>query len=157
MGVIVKSAPEILQAIVGTAGHVDHGKTTLVKMLTGCETDRLPEEKARGMSIDLGFAPCVLDGRRLVGIVDVPGHKDFIRNMVAGATSIDVLLLVVAADDGIMPQTREHMQIVRLLRAPRVMAAVTKTDLVPEEAEQRVRAEVVRFLEEHGYPNAAVV
>src|SRR5512142_809085 len=125
MTLTVKSSPEILHAIVGTAGHVDHGKTSLVKLLTGCETDRLPEEKARGMSIDLGFAPCLLRGRRVVGIVDVPGHKDFIRNMVAGATSIDVLLLVVAADDGVMPQTDEHVLILKLLRAPQVMVALT--------------------------------
>src|SRR5512138_2656547 len=98
---VIKSRPEIVQAMVGTAGHVDHGKTSLVKLLTGCETDRLPEEKARGMSIDLGFAPCTLSDRHTVGIVDVPGHKDFIRNMVAGAASIDVLLLVIAADDSI--------------------------------------------------------
>src|SRR5512141_1433940 len=116
-----KFKPEFAQALVGTAGHVDHGKTSLVRLLTGCDTDRLPEEKARGMSIDLGFAPCVLrdDGdvgatRRVVGIVDVPGHRDFIRNMVAGAASVDVRLLVVAADDGIMPQTDEHTKILKL-------------------------------------------
>src|SRR5512146_2875076 len=115
---IIRSTPQVIHAIVGTAGHVDHGKTSLVKLLTGCDTDRLPEEKARGMSIDLGFAPCQLRGRRVVGIVDVRGHKDFIRNMVAGATSIDVLMLVVAADDGVMPQTDEHVKIIRLLRPP---------------------------------------
>ncbi|MCP3859292.1 MAG: selenocysteine-specific translation elongation factor, partial [Phycisphaeraceae bacterium] len=83
-----------MTAMVGTAGHVDHGKTTLVGMLTGCDTDGLAEEKKRGLSINLGFAPCVLPGRRMIGIVDVPGHRDFIRNMVAGAASIDVLMLV---------------------------------------------------------------
>src|SRR5690242_4776235 len=113
MTVAAKKSAEILHAIVGTAGHVDHGKTSLVKRLTGQDTDCLPEEKASGMSIDLGFAACTLrnDGdsadstRRVVGVVDVPGHIDFIRNMVAGASSIDVLLLVIAADDGVMPQT----------------------------------------------------
>jgi selenocysteine-specific elongation factor len=149
--------PEILHAIVGTAGHVDHGKTELVKQLTGHETDRLPEEKARGMSIDLGFAPWALSDGRLAGVVDVPGHQDFIRNMVAGAASIDVLLLVVAADDGIMPQTDEHMRIVKLLRTPRVMAVVTKIDLVPTEIRQRVRQDVLRFLHQNGYADAAVV
>ncbi|GAI47385.1 unnamed protein product, partial [marine sediment metagenome] len=90
---------------IGTAGHVDHGKTELVKLLTGCDTDRLKEEKERGLSIDLGFAPWKIPGNRLLGIVDVPGHERFIRNMVAGACGIDLLLLVIAADDGVMPQT----------------------------------------------------
>src|SRR5512140_278011 len=130
MGIITQSSPEIIHAIVGTAGHVDHGKTELVRNLTGCDTDRLPEEKARGMSIDLGFAPYALPDGRLVGIVDVPGHADFIRNMVAGAASIDVLLLCVAADDGVMEQTEEHMKIVKLLRRPKVMVALTKIDMV---------------------------
>ena len=154
---VVKSRPEILHAIVGTAGHVDHGKTSLVKNLTGCETDRLPEEKARGMSIDLGFAPCLLHGRRLVGIVDVPGHKDFIRNMVAGAASIDVLLLVVAADDGIMPQTREHMQIVKLLRDLQVMVALTKIDRVSPDMLAVARQDVAAFLAEVGFPDAPII
>ena len=149
--------PEILHAIVGTAGHVDHGKTELVKRLTGFDTDRLPEEKARGMSIDLGFAPYVLSDGGVVGIVDVPGHRDFIRNMVAGAASIDVLVLVVAADDGIMPQTDEHMRIVQLLRTPRVMAAVTKIDLVGDEARERARRDVETFMGRMGYPGAATV
>ena len=154
---VVKSRPQILHAIVGTAGHVDHGKTSLVMNLTGCETDRLPEEKARGMSIDLGFAPCLLEGRRLVGIVDVPGHKDFIRNMVAGAASIDVLLLVVAADDGVMPQTREHMQIVKLLRNLQVMVALTKIDRVSPELLEMAREDVAAFLTEAGFPDAPII
>src|SRR5204862_2464550 len=94
--------------VIGTAGHIDHGKTTLVKALTGVDTDRLEEEKARGITIDLGFAPIDLGGRA-ASIVDVPGHEGFIRNMVAGASGIDVALLVVAADEGVMPQTREHV------------------------------------------------
>ena len=149
--------PEFAQALVGTAGHVDHGKTSLVRWLTGCETDRLPEEKARGLSIDLGFAPCLLPGKRIVGIVDVPGHSDFIRNMVAGAASIDVLMLVVAADDGVMPQTDEHMKIVKLLRTPQVMIALTKTDLVSPERLAEVRGHLAAFLELAGFPGAPIV
>lgn len=154
---LITARPEILHAIVGTAGHVDHGKTSLVRLLTGCETGRLPEEKARGMSIDLGFAPCTLHGKRLVGIVDVPGHKDFIRNMVAGATSIDVLLLVVAADDGVMPQTQEHMNIVKLLRTPQMMVALTKIDMVSPEMVELARQDVAAFLQRAGYPDAPIV
>jgi selenocysteine-specific elongation factor len=142
--------------IVGTAGHVDHGKTSLTKLLTGCDTDRLKEEKERGMSIDLGFAPCRLPGNRVVGIVDVPGHIDFIRNMVAGAASIDILILVIAADDGVMPQTIEHLQIIRLLRAPRLMVALTKTDLVDAETLDFAKEEIALFLHEYGYDAATV-
>ncbi|MGD0088810.1 MAG: selenocysteine-specific translation elongation factor, partial [Planctomycetota bacterium] len=149
--------PEFAPALVGTAGHVDHGKTSLVRLLTGCDTDRLPEEKARGLSIDLGFAPCLLPSKRIVGIVDVPGHSDFIRNMVAGAASIDVLLLVIAADDGIMPQTDEHMHIVNLLRAPQVMVALTKTDMVAPERVVQVRESVAAFLARNGFPQAPIV
>jgi len=123
-------AGETVTLTVGTAGHIDHGKTSLVKYLTGCDTDTLPEEKARGMTIDLGFATCTLPNNRRVGIVDVPGHERFIHNMVAGATGIDVVLLVVAADDGIMPQTIEHFHIVRLLGITAGMVAITKTDMV---------------------------
>jgi selenocysteine-specific elongation factor len=127
---------------VGTAGHIDHGKTSLVKCLTGCDTDTLPEEKARGMTIDLGFATCLLPGDRRVGIVDVPGHERFIHNMVAGATGIDVVLLVVAADDGVMPQTVEHFHIVRLLGIKSGMVAVTKIDMIAPERVADVVAQV---------------
>jgi len=121
-----------LTVTLGTAGHIDHGKTALVHFLTGCNTDRLPEEQRRGMTIDLGFAPCRLEGERVVGIVDVPGHERFIRNMVAGATGIDAVILVVAADDGIMPQTREHFEVVRLLGVRHGLVALTKIDKAPE-------------------------
>lgn len=143
--------------VAGTAGHVDHGKTSLVRLLTGCDTDRLKEEKERGMSINLGFAPCLLPGNRVVGIIDVPGHIDFIRNMVAGAASIDILILVIAADDGIMPQTSEHMQIIRLLGSPRLMVALTKTDLVDSTALETVKNEITAFLKEHGYGNSPII
>ncbi|MBN1669978.1 MAG: selenocysteine-specific translation elongation factor [Kiritimatiellae bacterium] len=127
---------------VGTAGHIDHGKTQLVKLLTGCDTDRLPEEKARGMTIDLGFATAALPNDRRVGIVDVPGHERFIHNMVAGVTGIDVVLLVVAADDGVMPQTVEHFHIVRILGVRKGMVAITKVDLVGPERVKEVESEV---------------
>ena len=143
--------------VAGTAGHVDHGKTSLVKLLTGCDTDRLKEEKERGMSINLGFAPCLLPGNRVVGIIDVPGHIDFIRNMVAGAASIDILILVIAADDGIMPQTYEHMQIIKLLRSPRLMVALTKTDLVDSVTLAAARNEITDFLKEYGYENSPII
>ncbi len=123
--------------IIGTAGHIDHGKTALVRCLTGIDTDRLPEEKRRGMTIDLGFAHMNLPGIGEVGVVDVPGHERFVRNMVAGATGIDLVLLVVAADDGVMPQTLEHLDIVLLLGIPRGVVALNKTDLVDA---ARVRA-----------------
>src|SRR5438270_9390107 len=100
--------------ILGTAGHIDHGKTTLVKALTGIDTDRLPEEKRRGITIVLGFAPLDLPDGTRAGVVDVPGHERFVKNMVAGAGGIDLVLLVVAADEGVMPQTREHLEICQL-------------------------------------------
>jgi selenocysteine-specific elongation factor len=155
---IESPAHEVVFAMVGTAGHVDHGKTELVKLLTGCDTDRLRAEKERGLSIELGFAPCRLsDQRRIVGIVDVPGHSDFIRNMVAGASSVDVLMLVIAGDDGVMPQTDEHMRILKLMRVPRVMVVITKVDLLDPELEQLVREEVAGFMSKMGYPNAPIV
>ena len=120
----------MIQVVIGTAGHIDHGKTSLVKALTGTDTDRLAEEKARGMTIDLGFA--FLNDS--VTIIDVPGHEKFIRNMVAGVSTINIALLVVAADDGIMPQTREHLHILKLLKIPHCVVALTKTDLA-EDAE----------------------
>src|SRR5437867_3437027 len=117
-------------AVIGTAGHIDHGKTALVRRLTGVDTDRLPEEKARGISIDLGFARLVTPDGIQVGIVDVPGHERFVKNMLAGVGGIDLVLLVIAADEGVMPQTREHLAIVRLLGIPRGIVVLTKRDLV---------------------------
>lgn len=113
----------------GTAGHVDHGKTALVAALTGIDTDRLPEEKARGLTIALGYAPLPLPGGRSVSLVDVPGHERFVRTMVAGATGIDAFLMVIAADDGVMPQTREHAEVLRALAVDAGVVAITKTDL----------------------------
>jgi selenocysteine-specific elongation factor len=118
--------------ILGTAGHIDHGKTALVRALTGVDTDRLPEEKARGITIDLGFANLRL-GEHTFGVVDVPGHESFIRNMLAGATGMDAVVLVVAADEGVMPQTREHLAILDLLDVRSGVVAITKRDLVTEE------------------------
>src|SRR5512135_3070774 len=132
--------------MLGTAGHVDHGKTALVKLLTGCETDTLAEEKERGLTIDLGFAPCRLADERVVGIVDVPGHVDFIRNMVAGAQGVDVVLFVVAADDGVMPQTHEHLQILTLMGLKHGLVALTKIDLVPPERRAGVTEDLRRLL-----------
>ncbi len=119
--------------IIGTAGHIDHGKTALVRALTGVETDRLPEEQRRGITIELGFAPLALEGIGTAGIVDVPGHEAFVRTMVAGATGVDVALLVIAADEGVMPQTREHVAVLELLGVTRAVVALTKRDLVDDE------------------------
>jgi selenocysteine-specific elongation factor len=119
--------------ILGTAGHIDHGKTSLVRALTGIDTDRLPEEKRRGITIELGFAPLAIDGVGTIGVVDVPGHEAFVRTMVAGATGIDLALVVIAADEGVMPQTREHLAILELLGVTRGIIALTKSDLVDED------------------------
>jgi selenocysteine-specific elongation factor len=132
--------------MLGTAGHVDHGKSALVKLLTGCETDTLAEEKQRGLTIDLGFAPCRLADDRIVGVVDVPGHVDFIRNMVAGAHGVDVVIFVVAADDGIMPQTREHLHILTLMGLRHGLVALTKIDLVEAERRHSVIEDLRRLL-----------
>ncbi|MTD47717.1 selenocysteine-specific translation elongation factor [Conexibacter sp. W3-3-2] len=113
----------------GTAGHVDHGKTSLVAALTGCDTDRLPEERARGLSIALGYAPLILPNGRQISVIDVPGHERFVRTMVAGATGIDAYLMVIAADDGVMPQTREHWTVLRALNIRRGVVAITKADI----------------------------
>ena len=134
--------------MLGTAGHVDHGKTALVKLLTGCETDTLTEEKQRGLTIDLGFAPCQLSDKRVVGVVDVPGHVDFIRNMAAGAHGIDVVIFVVAADDGIMPQTHEHLHILTLMGLRHGLVALTKTDLVDAARLDFVIQDLRRLLEQ---------
>lgn len=116
----------IEHVIIGTAGHIDHGKTSLVKALTGIDTDRLPEEKKRGLTIDLGFAYLDLGSNRRVSIVDVPGHERFVKNMLAGATSINLVLFVIAADDGVMPQTIEHLEIINLLGIKHGLIALTK-------------------------------
>ena len=116
--------------IVATSGHVDHGKTELIKALTGIDTDRLPEEKARGLTVDLGFAYHDLPDGEVIGFVDVPGHEKFIRNMLAGVAGIDLGLLVIAADDGVMPQTREHLAILDLLGIRNILIALTKIDRV---------------------------
>lgn len=142
--------------MLGTAGHVDHGKSALVKLLTGCETDTLAEEKERGLTIDLGFARCQLADKRVVGIVDVPGHVDFIRNMVAGAHGIDVVIFVVAADDGIMPQTHEHLHILTLMGLRHGVVALTKTDLVDAARRDYVTRDLRRLLAETFLANAPI-
>jgi len=132
--------------VVGTAGHIDHGKTALVKALTGVDTDRWEEEKRRGITIDLGFAPLPLPGGIQASVVDVPGHEGFVKNMLAGATGIDVALLIIAADEGIMPQTEEHLAIVELLGVRRGIPVLTKRDLVDDEWLALVRTEVAERL-----------
>src|SRR5262245_4310346 len=123
----------VRRVILGTAGHIDHGKTTLVEKLTGVRTDRLKEEQERGMTNDVGYAEYRLPDGTEVGFLDVPGHERLVRTMVAGATAMDLALLVVAADDGPMPQTREHVEILDLLGVRRAVVALTKTDLVSED------------------------
>lgn len=139
----------------GTAGHIDHGKTALVKLLTGCETDRLKAEKERRISIDLGFAPCTVSGLE-IGIVDVPGHENFIKTMVAGAAAMDAVVLVVAADDGIMPQTREHMEILTLLGVRHGFVALTKIDSVDPEIRQQAADETKSYLRDTFLKHAPV-
>ena len=132
--------------IVGTAGHIDHGKTTLVRALTGVDTDRLKEEKERGVSIELGYAYAPLDNGDVLGFIDVPGHERLVHTMVAGACGIDFALLVVAADDGVMPQTREHLAILQLLGIARGAVALSKVDRVDDARARRVEAEVRALL-----------
>ncbi|MBU2537593.1 MAG: GTP-binding protein, partial [Proteobacteria bacterium] len=145
------------EIVLGTAGHVDHGKTSLVRALTGIDTDRLKEEKKRGITIELGFAfldlPC---GHRL-GIIDVPGHERFVKNMVAGATGIDLLAFVIAADEGIMPQTREHFEICRLLGVKRGLVILTKKDMVDDEWLELVREDVRQFLTDSFLEDAPMI
>jgi selenocysteine-specific elongation factor len=142
--------------ILGTAGHIDHGKTSLVKALTGIDCDRLPEEKARGITIDIGFAHLDLGEYRL-GIVDVPGHERFIKNMLAGATGIDLVLLVVAADDSVMPQTREHLEILKLLGIRHGIIALTKADLVDETTREVVTLEIRELVNGSFLTNAPII
>ncbi|QDM15131.1 selenocysteine-specific translation elongation factor [Tardiphaga sp. vice352] len=143
--------------IIGTAGHIDHGKTSLVRALTGVETDRLKEEKARGISIDLGFAYLPDADGSVLGFVDVPGHERFIHNMLAGATGIDFVMLVVAADDGIKPQTREHLAIIDLLGIERGVVALTKTDLIDIARQQQVAKEIAEILQSTRLAGARIV
>jgi len=147
---------EQINITLGTAGHIDHGKTALVRNLTGCDTDRLKEEKERGMSIELGFAPCTVASTQ-IGIVDVPGHENFIKTMVAGASGIDGVIFVIAADDGIMPQTREHFDILTLLGTQAGVVALTKIDRVPPEQVELVRSEIRDFLRGTFLENAPIV
>lgn len=142
--------------IVGTAGHIDHGKTALVGALTGVDTDRLKEEKARGISIDLGFAYMPVENGSTIGFVDVPGHDRFIRNMLTGATGIDFMLLVIAADDGVMPQTREHLAILDLLGIKRGVVALTKIDLVPDDWREEMIGEIRDLLGDTGLGEAEI-
>ena len=132
--------------IIATAGHIDHGKTSLVHALTGVDSDRLPEEKQRGMSIDLGFAYRDLGDGEVMGLVDVPGHERFIRNMLAGVTAVDSALLVVAADDGPMPQTREHLDILNLLGVQHGVVALTKIDRVDADRIEEVREDITNLV-----------
>src|SRR5579864_2794912 len=136
---------DVKHIIVGTAGHIDHGKSALVQALTGTNPDRLEEEQRRGITIDLGFAFLDLGNIRF-GFVDVPGHERFVRNMLAGAGGIDLVLLVIAADEGVKPQTREHFDICRLLEIPRGIIALTKSDLVSSEALDSARLDVEEFV-----------
>jgi selenocysteine-specific elongation factor len=150
---LIEPAPLTL----GTAGHIDHGKTVLVEALTGTNTDRLPEERARGISIELGFAALELPSGRRLSVVDVPGHERFVRTMVAGASGIDLFLLVVAADDGVMPQTREHLAVLELLRVRSGVVALTKSDLVENDGVELAAAEVRELLENGPYADVDVV
>ena len=141
----------------GTAGHIDHGKTALIGALTGVDTDRLPEERARGISIELGYARLVLPSGRALSVVDVPGHERFVRTMVAGATGIDLFLLVVAADDGVMPQTREHLAVLDLLGVSTGVVALTKIDRASEESTATATAAVRDLLATARFADAPIV
>src|SRR5262245_44435742 len=143
--------------VLGTAGHIDHGKTSLVRALTGVDTDRLPEEKARGITIELGFAPLDLGGDLRLGLVDVPGHEGLVRTMVAGASGIDLVLLVVAADEGVMPQTREHLAICELLGVRGGVVALSKADLAGAELAELAAAEVAEELAGTALADATIV
>src|SRR3954447_9486721 len=137
------TVPAMHPLTLGTAGHIDHGKTVLVRALTGVDTDRLPEERERGISIELGYAPLDLPSGRRLSVVDVPGHERFVRTMVAGASGIDMFLLCVAADDGVMPQTREHLAVLRQLDVERGVVAITKADAADPAARSAAAAELV--------------
>ena len=143
--------------IIGTAGHIDHGKTTLIKTLTGRDTDRLKEEKARGITIDLGFTWMDLTDGERVGIIDVPGHEKFISNMTAGVVGMDLVLLVIAADEGIMPQTREHLAILRLLGVENILVVLNKCDLVDEEWLEMVEQQICEEMQQSASTRRALL
>ena len=143
--------------VIGTAGHVDHGKTTLVHKLTGVMTDRLPEEQRRGITIELGFAPWRISDDVMVSVIDAPGHRKLVHHMIAGATGIDLVLLVVASDEGVMPQTREHIAACKLLGVKRAVVALTKADRVDQELGELAAAEALELLEERGIQAEAVL
>src|SRR6202023_1626302 len=143
--------------IIGTGGHIDHGKTALVRALTGIDTDRLKEEKQRGISIDLGFAHLKLSENMRLGFVDVPGHERFIKNMLAGVGGIDLVLFVIAADESIKPQTREHFDICRLLGISRGIVAITKYDKVSSDLLDTVRLEIEEFVRGSFLESASMV
>src|ERR687883_304946 len=142
--------------ILGTAGHIDHGKTSLIKALTGIDCDRLPEEKKRGITIDIGFATLDL-GELHLGIVDVPGHERFVKNMLAGATGIDLALLVVSAKESVKPQTREHLEILRLLGLRHGVIALTKCDLVDATTREVAELEVRELVQDSFLADAPIV
>ena len=143
--------------IIGTAGHVDHGKTTLIQALTGTNPDRLKEEQERGMTIDIGFASLRLPDGTIAGIVDVPGHERFLKNMLAGASGVDVVLLVIAADEGVMPQTVEHLDVLRLLDVKNGVVALTKMDLADKEWTDAVEEDVRAHLKDTFLANAPLI
>ena len=145
-----------MPVIMGSAGHVDHGKTSLVRAITGIDCDRLKEEKRRGITIELGFAHCDLPGGERLGIVDVPGHERFVKNMVAGAAGIDFVMLVIAADEGVMPQTREHLEICSLLGIRHGFVALTKTDMVDDEWLELVKDDIAAFVRGSFLENAPI-
>jgi selenocysteine-specific elongation factor len=145
------------QIILGTAGHIDHGKTSLVKAVTGIDTDRLKEEKERGITIELGFAHLDLPSGQHLGVVDVPGHEKFVKNMVAGATGIDIVAMVIAADEGVMPQTREHMEICTLLGVRHGLVVLTKVDLVDEEMLELAQEDIKEFARGTFLENAPII
>ena len=145
------------QIVLGTAGHIDHGKTSLIKALTGIDTDRLKEEKERGITIELGFAHLQLPNGQRVGIVDVPGHEKFVKNMVAGATGIDLVAMVIAADEGVMPQTKEHLEICQLLKIRHGLVVLTKIDMVEPDWLEMVREDVTEYLSDSFLANAPIV
>ena len=145
------------RVVLGTAGHIDHGKTTLIKALTGVDCDRLKEEKERGITIELGFTSMTLPSGLKISIVDVPGHEKFVRHMVAGATGIDLVIMIIAADEGIMPQTREHLDICKLLRIKKGLIALTKIDLVERDWVDLVKEEIRDFVKGTFLEGAAIV